>query len=198
MTGGSRTRAASRSWTATCVRCIRRSRPVSTSAATSSGRCWTTSSGPRVLQALWPGLRRLRHRTAYAQVVVRLVPEADRGPALTRPPRRCGVVGGGRPVSSCGDGTGPGRPARLPGRVPAVVRRAGAVPPETGPGRCRPRRWPGSPAPPGTPAATGGVSGTGPRPTARPGEPASMGVLSLRAPHRHHDLAGSLRRPRAF
>jgi len=47
MTGGSRTRAASRSWPATCVRCIRRSRPVSTSAATSSGRCWTTSSGPR-------------------------------------------------------------------------------------------------------------------------------------------------------
>jgi len=25
-----------------------------------------------------------------------------------------------------------------------------------------------------------------------------MGVLSLPAPHRHHDLAGSLRRPRAF
>src|SRR5664279_54234 len=42
-----------------------------------------------------PRLRRLRHRTADAQVVVQLVPEADRGPALTRPPRCCGVVGVG-------------------------------------------------------------------------------------------------------
>ena len=82
-----------------------------TSAATSPGRCWTTSSGPRGTQALRAGARGLRDPAPYAQGLLRLVrpdgrgepdvpggvPPADRSVRMSLGP--LGRIGGARSAS---------------------------------------------------------------------------------------------------